>query len=203
MANHYTCAVPCPKCGGQMNLEGTGYLGTENNWKCSLGFLSGCDTLIPWNGELPPSEYPSTSQAEENSITGKVTCKHCGNGTMRIHPAKHFFDYEYECEKCGSIHFYDKQGNFALKQAGTKLDSVNVPIHAGPQHPNMVNYICKQFYSTHEKVPGRGEVHRSAEENLQKYLNANKVNPNHIISISTGAYSTTYGGYTIITLVHY
>lgn len=58
-------------------------------------------------------------------------------------------------------------------------------------------------FLTLKQVGTKLDVHRSAEENLQRYLNANKVNPNHIISISSGAYSTNYGGYMVITLVHY
>ena len=69
------------------------------------------------------------------------------------------------------------------------------------KHPSTVTYTCKEFYAT--TLPGRAEIHHSAEENLQLYLNANHIDPNHIVSISSAAYNGAYGGLVHITLVHY
>ena len=71
------------------------------------------------------------------------------------------------------------------------------------KHPSAVTYTCKEFYSTTQSIPGRGEVHRSAEENLQLYLNTYRIDPNHIVSITSAGYNGAYSGLVHITLVHY
>ena len=77
----------------------------------------------------------------------------------------------------------------------------DTPAPTYTKHPSIVTYTCKEFYAT--TLPGRAEIHHTAEENLQLYLNTNHIDPNHIVSISSAAYNGAYGGLVHITLVHY
>lgn len=230
LSDHAECAVPCPKCGAQMRWEGTGKWGSESNWQCTDKMWGKCDTLIPWNGEEPPAEYPSQKQAQENSLEGKVTCKMCAAPRMQIRAGKRFWENEYECTLCGMMHVINKDGYLAKKSFDSTTNntsssdenpffdlfkeelassntsspvSSSAPASGVMRHPSVVTYTCKEFTGTTENVPGKGQVYYPAEYNLQNYLNINRIDPNKIISISMGAYGSSYGGLVRITLVHY
>lgn len=111
-----------------------------------------------------------------------ANCSQCGS------PMQNLFDpcdgkEKLMCPICGS----------------TQAAGSNTTNTAAPQrHPKNVQYIVKVFYGRTE-----GNRHIEPEEDMQRYLNNNRIDPNRIISISGGPYTGPYGGSLMIILVHY
>ena len=157
-------------------------------------------------------------------------CPFCG-GDLKLVTGKYLWDYRYQCGRC-SKKYHFKDGNIPdikavyqteeyinkkayedrLKRSNEEFyanfsnDFISSLSSSGSTSASGVSssntgfrpYTCKRFYDSYE-----GSRRVEAEENLQRYLNNNRITRDRIVSISSGAYASQYGGLVIITLVHY
>ena len=151
-------------------------------------------------------------------------CPYCGS-ELKLFTGKYLWDYYYECKNCypfRRFHFKNEAmpsmkdvreseeyknwksikeaqsseatASYAFPMSSASFASASTPA----KHPSLVTYVCKEFYGTTE-----GNVHRTPEENLERYLNTYRIDPNRIIAITSRVHVGPYGGSPHITLVHY